>query len=302
MLKLYGLTVDVVEGVPDDVPRGAADLRWRRIGSDAIPARSPGEGWAWRAFIGEDDVACSFAVSPDGREIVSHATPAVREAGLFGLFAEAVMRTVLRRLGAVSFHGATLSADDRAVMLLGGKRAGKSSLAAALVLAGWSPVSDDLSRVVEGADGWRVPAGYRRGKLHSDAATALGFDPERLSRRWTSGASPDAPGNKWMLPEADAAPPEAPLAAIYVLGDRRVGAAPLSVAPLAPIERVAELLSHFSDDPLDAPASPPAAAKAMVLAIARGVPVLRLSLADDLGRLPEAAEALSALHTKVERN
>src|ERR1700677_300640 len=178
MLTLHGLVNDMV-GDPATPRRPEADVRWLRRRSQTPLATAPAPGWAWRVFSGQGGAACGFAVSPDGREVISETTDVVSERDEFGLFAEAVMRTAVGRQALVSFHAAALARGGRAVLLLGRKGAGKSSFAAALARAGWSLLADDMARVVEQEGTWRVASGYRQTKLNADVAMALGYDLTR---------------------------------------------------------------------------------------------------------------------------
>lgn len=234
----------------------------------------------------------SVAVSPDGREVVSCATDVVSERDAFGLFAEAVMRTVMRRLGVVSFHAAAMARDGAAVLVMGGKGAGKSSFAAGLARTGWTLLADDLARVLLDDSVWRVAPGHRQTKLNPDVAVALGYDPARLERRWTPGQPLPDTANKHVVSHDDGGGTDAvPIVAIYALGGRAPGLEIAAVTPVPAAERLALLLGNLSDDLLDPAAGPPAEAKAAAIALLKDVPVLRLCLPDDLGRLREATAA-----------
>lgn len=293
MLTLHGLAIDVVDD-PAAPPAAAADVRWVREPAARPFETAPPPGWAWRVFDGQGGAACGFAISPDGRQVLSQATGVVREADLFGLFAEAVMRAVLHRQRLVSFHAAALARDGDAVLLIGDKGAGKSSFAAALAASGWTLLADDLTRVLEAGRVWRVASGHRQLKLNPDVAAALGYDPGRLARRWTPGQPRDATPNKLVLPCADAVQPAlAPLAAICVIGARVAGARGLSVAALPPPAGLAVLLQNLSDDPFGEPVPPTAEAKAAVMSLLASAPLRRLALPDDLAQLAPLARALA---------
>lgn len=288
-LTLHGLTI----AVDDDPARQAgasADVRWLRL-RGPIPDTPPGEGWAWRVFDGLGGAAAAFGVSPDGREVVSYATEVVSERDAFGLFAEAVMRTVMRRLGVVSFHAAALARDGAAVLIMGGKGAGKSSFAAALACSGWSLLADDLARVLRVDDAWRVSPGHRQTKLNPDVAVALGYDLARLEHRWAPGQPQHDTPNKHVVSHDDRGAGAVPIAAIYALGPRAAGLQAAVITPVPAVERLALLLGNLSDDPLDPAAAQPTEASQTAVSMLKDVTVLRLSLPDNLGRLCEVAAA-----------
>jgi hypothetical protein len=293
MLAIHGLTVDII--ADPERPRAAgADVCWLRVRGPA-PDAPPGVGWAWRAFAGRGGAAVAFAVSPDGGEVVSWASDVVSERDELGLFAEAVMRTVMRRLGVVSLHAAALARHGAAVLVMGDKGAGKSSFAAALCQSGWSLMADDLARVLERDGVWRVAAGHRQTRLNADVAAALGYDPARLEQRWTPGQPREETPNKHVVSHAgESADEDLPIAAIYALGARDPALAAAAVTSISAAERLGVLLGNLSDDPLDARSPPSAQAKAAIVSLLRSVPVRRLSLPDDLVRLRAVAETFQA--------
>jgi len=269
-------------------------VRWLQM-RGPVPDAPPRDGWAWRAFGGQRGAAVAFAVSADGREVVSWATEVVSARDAFGLFAEAVMRAVMRRQGVVSLHAAALSRRGAAVLLLGDKGAGKSSFAAALCQSGWTLMADDLARIVSRDGLWRVAPGHRQTRLNADVAVALGYDLARLERRWMPGQPREATPNKHVVSHGDdGGEDDLPIRAIYALGARDPALCDAAVTRITAGERVVALLSNLSEDPFDAAARPSAEAKAVALSMLRDVPVLRLRLPDDLARLAAVAAEFEA--------
>jgi hypothetical protein len=312
LLTLAGLRISVVE---DDAPAGdGVDVCWRVHRVADLPAE-PGAGETLALVRGEASpdgllthhvfgyggrVRCRFTVGPDGADVACRATPQVTERDLLSLFGEPILRTVLVRRGLVSFHAACLAKGAGAILLMGNKGMGKSTLSAALQRRGWQLLADDLTRVAEVDGAWNAFPGLRQTKLMPEAAAALGHAPGTLASRWDD-SGPDevyAGGDKLILgPRADL-PPEldsARLDAIFVLGPRRVGREGLDHRAAPPVEAVRALIEHATPDPLDPRRPPPAAVQQAIGGLVRRVPVVQLALADRLTALADAAEAVEAL-------
>jgi len=305
-LSLAGLSILRLDG--DEPDSGDRDLVWRVHQVDALPfdaevvrsgglvRRAPAPQDAIDYRFGQDDaVRCTFRVLRDGTAIC-HAA-GVAEHDLIGLYSEAVLRVVLRQLGLPSFHAAALARQGRAILVMGDKGAGKSTLAAGLAEQGWTPIADDLVRVAD-RRGWVAFPGARTGKLLADSAAALGHDVQAMASRWTERSEADPlPPKHLLAPRSELADPLAPLplAAIFALAPRHAGGAALEVRPASPLVRARVLLRHATPEPLDPAGPPPRFAHEAIAGLARTVPIHELSLADALDRAPEAAAAVSAL-------
>ncbi len=196
---------------------------------------------------------------------------------------------LLRDRGIGVFHGSAVAHRGGAVAVLGPSRAGKSTLAGALMAKGARLVTDDLIVPERLADGFAVQAGHRRLSLERDTAAALPLNgtPSAWFRSRSKGSK------LWIdadaLPGGFAAEP-AQLSAIYVLEPRdvtrtrpEVVALPARSAAVALMQQVygvgwigqptAELLRHCTE-------------------VASRVPVARLRRPHDLAALADTAELL----------
>jgi hypothetical protein len=284
MISLYGLTIQLVDS-PTSLA-DEADIVWERRRVSAFELEGPARGWSRHDFGPGREVHFRFEVSADGRSVRSEALPWVHAEDLFTTFAEAVMRSIFRRRGIVSFHAAALARGERAILLMGDKGAGKSTLSAALALRGWSVVSDDLVRLIEGEPGWCVLPGSRDIKLRADAVAALALDRAVLGKRWESAGAHAAPpeDNKFILRQPDLVGEEpTPLAAIYVLGPRHVGLAtePL-VERLAPADRLNALLRNLSEAVCCVMDWAPLDAAPTVLSLLASTPISRVHMSEGL--------------------
>ena len=314
-LTLAGLRISRVDDLAE-APDGG-DLCWR-VHRVASLGPYPGGGETLALVEGEagpdgltthhifgygGQIRCRFAVSADGAEVTCRATSQVSERDLLSLFGEPILRTVLVRRGLVSFHAACLAREARAIMLMGNKGMGKSTLSSALQRRGWTLLADDLARVAEAAGAWSVFPGLRQTKLLPEAAAMLSHSPATLPARWDD-PGPDeifAGADKLILPPADLPPglDAARLDAIFVLGPRRQGAERLDHRNAPPPAAVRALLDHSTPDPLDPRAAPPPSVQHAIGGLVRRVPVVELALPDRLAALAEAAAEVEALATSL---
>jgi hypothetical protein len=305
VIRIHGLAVDDRPG-SDPEPAEGADLRWIRraeapvsaIVETTICAEQRGDGaWTHYYFADGEATRVHFLISPDGRLIESIAAPEISEETLVDLLSETVMRSVFRHRGLASFHAAVLARDGRAIALIGARKAGKSTLSAALSVNGWRLVADDLARFGMEDGRWLAFPGMTRSKLHDDVAAVLELPADRLRRRWMPlGARPIPGPIDKLIYAADAHNGGAvPLAAIYVLtGRSRELTTPL-VAPIPPAQRIGHLLRHVTRDALYPRAAPSSEAAVTALRLLGGVEVFKVTMPDDLPGLRRTAAAFSAI-------
>ena len=112
--------------------------------------------------------------------------------------------------GGLVFRGTCLEKDGQAVLLLGSPSSGKSTLAYALLMNGWSLVSSDMS-IVDPSN--RVHSGIHSIKLWLDALRALDLDPNAFPvvRRGLNRFA-------LMPPHIAASCGSYPLRAVYIVG------------------------------------------------------------------------------------
>jgi hypothetical protein len=97
-----------------------------------------------------------------------------------------VLASVLRQMGTACLHASVADVGSRAIVFLGEKGAGKSTLAAALASRGHAVMSDDIAAITGSPEaGWVVVPGYPQIRLTADTSTALR----------TAGATP--PPTEW---------------------------------------------------------------------------------------------------------
>jgi hypothetical protein len=290
-----------------DQQLGVSQLAWRVTRLDEIvadPATAAGapvvrDGRAWLplSFVDEQtgEIVCRWFVRDDGSAVDCEAARWVCAGDLRALLEEPIMRVVLARRGLASVHAAAVVKDGRAVLLMGERGAGKSSLAAALCARGWRPLADDLARVDEAAGVWRAFRGAARVSVNGDTAAVLGYRLTDLATRWS--APIDLEGNKYVPPFEAATCGHAPVAALLFVGRRAAGAGALDAHELSAGEQVARLVANLT------PAAPPTpkpgpAAWSAVRGLLRQCETLKLVLPD---RLDELGAAAAALDRRLER-
>jgi len=217
-----------------------------------------------------------------GKEIVIDPCPEVEERVLRLFLLGAVLAVLLHQRGLLVLHASAVALNGGAIAFLGGKRWGKSTLAASLHARGHSLISDDIVAldVSDTKSPIMFPA-FPRLKLWPDAVASLGDDPETLprlvdqvekrTRQITCGFS-----QRPVL-----------LKRLYVLGR---GSTP-EIEPLSPQEAMIQLIRHspvarFGQQFLQ---SGGASHFLQCAALARNVPTYRLKRPVSLTLLPAIA-------------
>jgi hypothetical protein len=115
----------------------------------------------------------SFTVTPAADRVWaewSHDTKIKEANDVTAFLAGPILGGLLRLRGVLSLHASVVHLRERAVLLIGERRAGKSTIAAALAQRGHAILSDDVAAVTpDTGAGWLVHAGYPRLRLRPDA-------------------------------------------------------------------------------------------------------------------------------------
>lgn len=307
---ICGLSV-AISGRADEDAAGSAveggpDIVWRdRAVSDALVVPDLPYGtaavirheetvWIEQSYGDSEGMPiCRFRISGDGRVVLSESLVRLVWSDLYGLFTEPVMRTILSRMGLVSFHAAALVKQGAAILIMGQKGAGKSSLSAALTRVGWQLIADDLVRIVERNGHCFATAGGTVPRVNADTARALGFDPATLATRWTN---PRAAGNKFVLPAPTAGTPpsEVPIRAVLLLDPRGSDLETPDWCRLGGVQALPGLVANLTPDPLNPSARPTREAMRVTGGLLRQAAICRVRLPDRLDALITAAAAVDA--------
>ncbi len=206
----------------------------------------------------------------------------------------ACLGAALRLRGVLCLHGNALLSGGRAIILVGGKGAGKSTTTNALIDAGALLLSDDIAPLRWQAGVPFVETGYPRLRLRRDTVAQLYGAADALPAVWTERPYPL---NKRYRP-LDATQFNAqahPLSAIYWLAGRHDG---LDLPIFKPLEGVARIMAlagnTFANYVLNTEGR--RAELAQIQQLAQQIPVIQVTLPHDLGAL---AAISAALHDDV---
>lgn len=189
-----------------------------------------------------------------------------------------VLPLLLHRAGAWPLHASAVATDAGALVLVGARGAGKSTLAAACTAAGAPLVADDTA-VIESGPPTRIRAAGLPLRVRPDVADALGV------------AGEDDGWGKRRLDVVQSSDGDLPVAAVLLVQPSAAGEA--LIEPMVPRAAIATLAASSKLAALLGPEYAPDA----LLAAARlveSVPVRRLVIPRDLAALPRVARALLA--------
>lgn len=196
-----------------------------------------------------------------------------------------VMGALLHQRGLLPLHASVVAIGGRAIAFTGASGAGKSTLALDLQQRGYRIIGDDLC-AIRFEDGRPVTStGVTRLKLWAPSLHAAGHD--------THGLEPIAARHDkyhWPAP-GPADDVTLPLAAIVTLD---WSSDDIAVASLAGAEAVGALVSNTFRGVLVEPMGIGAAHLARCAAVARAVPVMRLTRPRDLAALGATVDAVLA--------
>ena len=123
---------------------------------------------------------------------------------------------LLRIRGHVALHASSFTVENRAIALLGGAGAGKSTTVAAMALRGISVLADDVTVIREDADGFLVQPSYPHLRLWPTSVELLYGSPDRLKPITPNWDKRDLSLQDGYCFQSTSTR----LAAIYVLGER----------------------------------------------------------------------------------
>lgn len=198
-----------------------------------------------------------------------------------------VLGILLRLRGVTCLHASAVAFGENAVVFVGYEGAGKSTTAAALAQRGHPILSDDVVALAERNGTFFVHPAYPYLCLWPESVESLYGSAEALPRFSANYDKRCLSLRKQELRFADRA---LPLAAIYILGDRRGDPAP--IVEELPLQRafLALVANTFATNTLD---SRMRASEFEILGrLAPRVPIRQLCAHEDPNRLPELCERI----------
>ena len=198
-----------------------------------------------------------------------------------------VLGILLRLRGVTCLHASAVAFGERAVAFVGSEGAGKSTTAAALARRGHAVLSDDVVALAERDGSFVVHPAYPYLCLWPESVESLYGSAEALPQFSANYEKRCLSLGKQELRFAEQA---LPLAAIYILGERRGDSAPV-VEELAPQRAFLALVANtFATNTLD---SSMRAKEFEILArVAPSVPIRAFFAHQDPRRLPEVCDLL----------
>ncbi len=198
-----------------------------------------------------------------------------------------VLGLLLRLRGVTCLHASAVAFGEKAVAFVGSEGAGKSTTAAALAQCGHAILSDDVVALAERDGSFLIHSAYPYLCLWPESVETLYGSAEALPQFSANYEKRCLSLRKQELRFSERA---LPLAAIYILGDRRGDPAPL-VEELTPQRAFLALVANtFAANILD---SSMRAKEFEILArLAPSVPIRVLCAHQDAHRLPDLCDLL----------
>ena len=199
-----------------------------------------------------------------------------------------VLGNLLRLRGEICLHGSAVELDGEALGFIGGPGAGKSSTAAALAQRGHRVLSDDLLVLHESEGGFRAQPGYPSLRLWPASVAGLYGSAGALPpivRGWDKRHLDLAAANAY-------ADEPLPLAAIYVLGDRRPGLTRTAVETLSAGQALLELVANVFANYVPGDPSTRRSEFETLRALSASVPIRRLVQGEQWETVADLPESL----------
>ena len=254
--RAFGLTIlsdfELAELAPLTGPLRSGPFLTVRLGAVLDAWQQPDLDPFFSFGSGEDvlrwNAIGAFALRGEGEIVVEPAESIDRRLIAFPLLGP-VLALCLHRRGQLVLHASAIEVDGAAVVLLGDKGAGKSTLAGALISAGHRLLSDDLLVVTPREDGtpW-VEAAAGQLKLYPDSRSAVDLGTNEIV---ADEIHPAITKRQYRFCK-DFVTDAAPLAALFAIEQGAEGPA---ICTLAPPEALQTLIRfsypiRFGDDGL----------------------------------------------------
>ena len=236
--RAYGLTIGSQLSLPEliEVPQAKVQVTVR-LDDRPAPASITGAPHEFRRTRDETLLSWSqvgsFRVRA-GEEIIFQPAAGAHERLTRDALLGVVMGELLRQRGLLVLHASAVAVGDSIVAFVGGKKQGKSTLAATLCARGNKLMADDVVAVDFLDDGppTVVPA-FPHLRMWPDAIASLGLDPEALPEVvWSGKRYVEVNGNFRGRP--------GPLVGVFLLGD---GDSP-GIEPMTGGEALTNLLGN----------------------------------------------------------
>lgn len=201
-----------------------------------------------------------------------------------------IMGTVLRTRGVMCLHGSAVAINNRAVALVGGSGAGKSTTAAAFARLGYPVLSDDILSLTDNRSHFLVRPAYPRIRLWPESVAGL-FGSVDMLPRMTPNWEKRFLGLNALGYSFQSEPLE--LAAIYFLAPRETVA---TIQPVVDAVRSTDALMALISDSYAANyiyKSLRATEFEVLGRLVQSVPMRRVAASADFSRIDELCHAIT---------
>lgn len=211
------------------------DLKKRR-GISLFRAQIENKIFSKLRFDTEENGYIEFILSAGDKKLWTIHSQYDTPGDLDSYFVGPVLGCMLRLLGVVCLHASVINLDNRAVIIAGKKRGGKSTTAAAFARLGYKVLADDLAVVTPKISEFQIEAGYPKVRLRPKSLAAIhsgNFNsfPTVYSHRDSRYSDLDDGFCETALP----------LGAIYILGELADADAAPYVETVSPQEKLIRL-------------------------------------------------------------
>lgn len=230
-------------------------------------------------------------IAPNGKQIwISWSEIPLAE--VTAILIGCVIGTALRLQGKLCLHSSVINVDNHAIAIIGAKGAGKSTTAAALAKQGYPILADDIAVLSDCGDSFLVQPGYPRLRLWKSAVNALYGDEKGLSRvfQQTDKHFVELDRDKESGWHFHSQP--LPLAAIYVLGERKRSLPLQSLDVITPQVGLMHLFTHRYPQHLKLEQDEQAREFSILGRLAMTVPMRDLHRGDNLAELDKVCDVI----------
>lgn len=304
---MFGLSFCSEVGLPGaHIPASGrrADVTIRRldIGTDLLnvssgtytrlacrpPRRETGPA-IWRSNDGRRymfryDDGAAFIVDPDRSEILTDWPPELTNEDVATYLVGPICGLLLYLRGATCLHASAVAHQGRAIAFVGGAEAGKSTLVAQFARLGHRVFTDDILQLRQSDGGVNVIPSFPR----------IGLWPKSVAHLWGDAQALPKQVPNWekryfdLLPQNLYQDIALPLAAIYVLADRRDAVAPAIESLHGTDALLALIANKYVTRITDAKQE--ARDFLLLSKLAASLPVRRINRRDALSDLPRTCE------------
>ena len=300
------VTVNFYDGPLTNTPEVAA-VDWHAqplletaYGAHRVFVGAGRAGRFWRLWYGSKSRCQSveFVIDPKGcriwvfRQSWGSQRELIKLQDVTTLLLGSPLGMLLRLRGIICLHGSVVAVGSRAVVILGNKGMGKSSMAAALAERGHAILSDDIAAITKSDGSYMVHPGYPRLRLWPETLHALKIDAEftpvlpDLDKGYVDLNAQEAKTTRRFQSRP------MPVGAIFLLTYDAGLNAP-AIEPVAAADRLATLLDQTSVRFLPLDEAQRAQEFAQLSGLAIAVKFLRMKRPDGLDHLPAQCEAIA---------